>query len=50
MVHKKLRIKEFVQVCCGDEGFPKEGQPGSDCVNTLHYRLTLKYEPGQPPS
>jgi len=50
MVREKWHIKEFVQVCCGYEGSPKGGQRGRDCVNTLHYRLTLKYEPGQPAS
>jgi len=50
MVREKLHIKEFVQVCCGDEGSPKEAQRRRDCVNTLHYRLTLKYEPEQPSS
>src|SRR2546429_8575329 len=40
MVREKLHIKEFVQVCCGDEGSPKEAQRRRNCVNTLHYRLT----------
>jgi hypothetical protein len=45
MVHERLTTKEFVQVCCGSEG-PAKGL-GGDCVNTLHYRLTLEYTPGQ---
>ena len=45
MVHERLTTREFVQVCCGIE--PKG--LGRDCVNTLHYRLTLEYTPGQSP-
>ena len=45
MVHERLMTKEFVQVCCGNEGSAK----GRDCVNTLHYRLTLEYLPGRSP-
>lgn len=41
MIHERLNTKEFVQVCHGNEG------SGQDCVNTLHYRLTLEYAPGQ---
>lgn len=47
MVHERLTMKEFVQVCSGSEGSTKV--PGRDCVNTLHYRLTLEYTPGQLP-
>jgi hypothetical protein len=43
MVHERLTTKEFVQVCCGKEG------SGRDCINTLQYRLTLDYAPGQSP-
>jgi hypothetical protein len=43
MVHERLTMKEFVQVCCGNEG------SGRDCVNTLRYRLTLEYTPGKSP-
>jgi hypothetical protein len=46
MVHENLITKEFVKVCLGDERSPKGGQLGRDCINTLHYRLTLRYEPG----
>jgi hypothetical protein len=46
MVHEQLMTKEFVQVCCGIEDSAKG--PGR-CVNTLHYRLTLEYTPGQSP-
>ena len=46
MVHEKLTTKEFVKVCLGDERSPKGGKLGRDCINTLHYRLTLRYEPG----
>jgi len=49
MVHENLTTKEFVKVCPGDEGSPKGGKLGGDCVNTLHYRLTLRYEPGHSP-
>jgi hypothetical protein len=45
MVHEKLTTKEFVKVCLGNEGFPEQGNPGRDCINALHYRLTLRYEP-----
>src|SRR5262249_4183449 len=46
MVHERLTTKEFVQVCCGNEGSTKGlGR----CINTLHYRLTLEYAPGQSP-
>src|SRR5579863_4829611 len=41
MADEGLTTKEFVQVCPGDEGTPK--RRGRDCLNTLHYRLTLKY-------
>ena len=41
MVHEKLETKEFVQVCCGDEGSSTER--GRSCINTLHYCLTLEY-------
>ena len=41
MIDERLTMREFVQVCCGNEG------PGRDCVNTLHYRLTVEYTPGQ---
>jgi hypothetical protein len=47
MVHEQLTTKEFVQVCSGSEG-PAKGL-GRDCVNTLHYRLTLEFAPGQTP-
>lgn len=47
MVHERLTTKEFVQVCCGNEGSTKG--LGRDCVNALHYRLTLEYTPGQSP-
>jgi hypothetical protein len=49
MVREKLSTKEFVKVCLGDEGPPREGSLGRGCINTLHYRLTLKYEPGYSP-
>jgi len=48
MVHERLTTKEFVQVCCGKEG-STEGLGPRDCINTLHYRLTLEYTPGQSP-
>ncbi len=44
MMREKLNTKEFVKICLGDEGSPKGGRPGWNCVNTLHYRLTLKYK------
>ena len=47
MVHEQLTTKEFMQVCCGNEGSTKG--LGRDCFNTLHYRLTLEYVPGQTP-
>ena len=47
MVHERLTTKEFVQVCSGNEG-STQGL-GRGCFNTLHYRLTLEYEPGQTP-
>ena len=43
MVNEKSTVKEFTQICCGDEGSSKG--KGRDCVNTLHYRLTLEYKP-----
>ena len=46
MVHERLATKEFVQVCCGNEGSTKGlGR----CINTLHYRLTLEYALGLSP-
>ena len=50
MVDEKSTAKEFVKVCLSNEGFPKRGKPGRDCINTLHYRLTLRYEPGHSPA
>jgi hypothetical protein len=47
MIHERQTTKEFVQVCNGNEGFAKG--PNRNCVNTLHYRLTLEYAPGQTP-
>lgn len=47
MIHERLTTKEFVQVCSGNEGSAKG--PGQNCVNTLHYRLTLEYSQGQSP-
>ena len=47
MVHEQLTTKEFIQVCSGNEGSTKG--LGQDCFNTLHYRLTLEYVPGQTP-
>jgi hypothetical protein len=47
MVHERLTTKEFVQVCCGNEGAAKG--LGRNCINTLHYRLTLEYAPAQFP-
>src|SRR5690349_15351543 len=44
MVEQRLTTKEFVQVCNGNEGNTRA--PGRNCVNTLHYRLTLEYTPG----
>jgi hypothetical protein len=44
MVHEKLTTKEFVKVCLGNERFPRGGKLGQNCINTLHYRLTLRYE------
>ncbi len=41
MVYEGLTTKEFVKDCPGDEGTPK--RRGRDCLNTLHYRLILKY-------
>jgi hypothetical protein len=42
MMREKLATKEFVKICLGDEGSSKAGKLGWNCVNTLHYRLTLK--------
>ena len=47
MIHERLTTKGFVQVCCGNEGSTKGLD--RDCINTLHYRLTLEYSPGQSP-
>ena len=47
MVRERLTTKEFVQVCCGHEDLPRG--LGQNCINTLHYRLTLEYAPGQSP-
>jgi len=47
MVRERLTSREFVRVCCGKEGSTKGLD--RDCVNTLHYRLTLEYTPGQSP-
>ena len=46
MVNERLTVKEFVQICCGNEGAAKGS--GANCVNTLHYRLTLQYTSRQP--
>jgi len=43
MVNEKSIVKEFTGICCGDES-SAEGK-GRDCVNMLHYRLTLEYGP-----
>lgn len=46
MVDERLTTKEFIQVCCSNEGSTKGlGR----CTNMLHYRLTLEYVPGQTP-
>ena len=47
MIHERLATKEFVQVCNSNEGSAK--RPSRNCVNTLHYRLTLEYTPGKSP-
>ena len=48
MVRERLTTKEFVQVCCGhEEGLPRG--LGENCINMLHYRLTLEYTRGQSP-
>ena len=47
MVRGRLTAKEFVQVCCGHEDLPRG--LGQNCINMLHYRLTLEYTPGQSP-
>jgi len=44
MMREKLIAKEFVKICLGDEGSPKGGRLGWNCVYTFHYRLTLKYK------
>ena len=44
MVREKLTQNECAKVCIGDEGSSR-GE-GRNCINTLHYRLTLQYEPG----
>jgi len=49
MVHEKLVTKKFVKVCLGDERSRKGGNLGRDCINTLHYCLTLKYKPEYSP-
>lgn len=49
MVHEKLVTKEFVKVCLGDGRSPMGGNLGPHCINTLHYRLTLRYELGHSP-
>jgi hypothetical protein len=49
MVHENLTTKEFEKVCLGDERPPTGGKLGQDCINTLHYRLSLSYEPGHSP-
>jgi len=43
-MREKLTTKEFMKICLGGEGSPKGGGLGWNCVNTLHYRLTLKYK------
>lgn len=50
MVYEKLTTKEFIMLCSGDEGSPKGTRLGQNCLNTLHYRLTLKYKPEQSPA
>src|SRR5437899_4839937 len=50
MVREKLHIKEFVQVCSPPDPSPPPPPPPPPPPNTLHYRLTLKYEPEQPSS
>lgn len=47
MIHERLTTKEFVQVCCGHEDRPRG--LGQNCINMLHYRLTLEYTRGQSP-
>ena len=43
MVNEKSTVREFTQVCRGEES--SSTGKGRDCVNTLHYRLTLEYKP-----
>ena len=47
MIHERLSTKEVVRVCSGNEDLPRG--LGQNCVNMLHYRLTLKYIPGESP-
>jgi len=47
MVHERLSMMEFVQVCRGIEDSTE--RLGQGCVNMLHYRLTLEYTRGQSP-
>ena len=49
MVQENLTTKEFAKVCPGDAGSPGGAKRGQECTNTLHYRLTLRYEPGHWP-
>lgn len=49
MIDEKLSMKEFVKVCLGNEGSTRGDRLGRGCINTLHYRLTLKYKSGQTP-
>lgn len=44
---EQLTTKEAVQVCYGSESSTE--RLGRNCVNTLHYRLTLEYAPGRSP-
>lgn len=50
MLRRKLVTKEFTRRCPGDEGSPKGRRPGPKCLNTLHFKLTLKYKPEHAPA
>ena len=49
MVRLEQTKREFHESCPGDEGSPKGRRIGPPCLNTLYYRITLKYKPDQNP-
>ena len=46
MVRDKCDVKEFSRLCPGDEGSEKGRRPGKKCLNSLRFRIKLRYRAG----